>query len=327
MTSVSTQKNAVWAGAFGAFLFATHMVAQAQDYPNKPIRLVTAAAAGGSGDTVTRITGNALSEVLGVTVVVENKPGGAFIIGVDSVAKAAPDGYTLLNSNLNGLDILPSPEKLPYNPEKDLVPVAMVAMADALIVISSKLGPKNLKELIALAKANPGKLTFASSGPASVTGFDGELFKLRTGMDILHVPFKGGAQYLTEVMGGRIDIGISGAIAWPHIKAGNLLPIMLMGPRRIPLMPDVPTGPELGFPDLVGGSWYGVMAPAGVPQPIIQKLAKALEEATKSSKFAEAHARQGNYVRYEGPEQFAKLIAEERKFKRAVAKEANIKFR
>ena len=318
--------KALAATAIAGLLTATVPAAQAQTYPNRPIKLITAAAAGGSGDTVTRVTANALGERLGATVVVENRPGGAFIIGVDAVAKAAPDGYTLLSTNLNGLDILPSPDKLPYNPEKDLVPVAMVAMADTLIAISPQLGVKTLKELIALAKSKPGKLTFGTSGPASVTGFDGEFFKLRTGMDLLHVPFKGGASYLTETVAGRIDIAITGAVAYPQIKAGNVVAIVLLGPKRLALMPDVPTGLELGYPDLLGGSWYGVMVPAGTPQPVIQKLAKELEEATKSPKFAEAHARLGNYVRYEGPEQFARIIAEERKFKRAVAKEAGIKF-
>ncbi len=313
------------AGALASLLATTELAAQ-QTYPNRPIRLITAQAAGGSGDSVTRLTGSFLGERLGSPIVVENKPGGAFIIGVDAVAKAAPDGYTLLSSNVNGIDILPSPEKLPYNAEKDFVTVAMVAMADAMIVISPKLGIKTLKELIALAKANPGKLTFGSSGPASVTGFDGELFKLRTGMDILHVPFKGGASYLTETTAGRIDIGISGAVAAPHVKAGNVVAIMLMGPKRVSILPDVPTGIELGYPDLVGGSWYGVLAPTGTPQAIIQRLAKELEEVSKNPKFAEAHTRLGNYVRYEGPEQFARTIAAERKFKKAVAKEANIKF-
>jgi tripartite-type tricarboxylate transporter receptor subunit TctC len=324
MTSTSLSISLL-AGTIATLVAATEVVAQ-QTYPNRPIRLITAQAAGGSGDTVTRLTGSFLSERLGNPVVVENKPGGAFIIGVDAVAKAAPDGYTLLSTNLNGIDILPSPEKLPYNAEKDFVAVAMVAMADAMIVISPKLGIKTLKELIALAKANPGKMTFASSGPASVTGFDGELFKLRTGMDILHVPFKGGAQYLTEVTAGRIDIGISGAVAAPHVRSGNVIALMLLGPKRVSILPEVPTGIELGYPDLVGGSWYGVLAPTGTPQAIVQRLAKELEEVSKNPKFAEAHTRLGNYVRYEGSEQFAKTIAAERKFKKAIAKEANIKF-
>ncbi len=299
----------------------------AQNFPSRPIRVIVAQASGGAGDVQARLTSAALSERLGVPLVIENKPGGAFIIGTEFVVRAAPDGYTLLHSTLQGLNIFPSPDKLPYDPERDLVPISMAAATDAGFAATSKLGVRNLKEFVALAKSLPGKLTFGSSGPGSSTHFAGELLRLRTGIDILHVPFKGGVASLNETLAGRIDLAITGSMHMlTHSKSGLLVPLAATSRKRSTVLPDLPTMLELGYPDVVIYFWYGLFAPAGTPQPIIAKLAMEIAGAAGSPKFAEQVNKIGHEVRIEGPEEFARTIASDRRLWRGVAKDANIRF-
>ncbi len=328
MTDTATKRQvlpAITAFASVALALAAAQV-QAQAWPSRPIRMIVAQAPGGSGDLMARVTASNLSERLGVPVVVENKPGGAFIIGTEAVARAAPDGYTLLHTSMQGLGIFPTAEKLPYDPDRDLQPIAMVAFVDSLIAISSKLGAKNLKEFIAIAKARPGQLTYGSSGPGSVSHFNLELFRLRTGVDALHVPFKGGMAALAETVAGRIDVALTGTLGVSqHIASGAIVPLASLGKKRSRILPDIPTMVELGYPDALGGTWYGVIAPAGMPQPVVRRLAREIGDAAASPKFAEQTAKVGQEIRIELLDEFARTIAAERRLWHAVAKEANIK--
>ena len=308
----------------GAGLLAAGLTASAQDYPSRPIKLVVAQTPGGSGDTQARIVAAELSERLGVPVVVENKPGGAFIIGTGFVVKSPPDGHTLLHSTFQGLDIFPGPDKLPYDPDKDLMPIAINSSADSGFAVTSKLGVKNLKEFIALAKSKPGKLTFGSGGPASSTHFAGELFKLRTGVDMLHVPFKGSAA-LTATLAGDIDMAVTGTLGMVAQRE-KLVPLAMTGRKRDPVLPEVPTMLELGYPDVVISFPYGIFAPARTPQPIITKLSKVTADMVASPQFGERTRKIGFMPQYEGPEEYARSLVAARKLWHGVARDANIKF-
>ena len=263
-----------WAFAvLAGFMHASPV--QAQGYPNRAIRLVVPVAAGGLADTMARLTSEFLGERLKVPVTVENKAGGGYIIGTETVVRAPADGYTLLHTTPGGLDIMPSPAKLPYDPDKDLIPIAKLASAPAVIAVPTRLNINSVAEFIALAKAQPGKLTFASSGIANVTHFAGELFRLRTGISMLHVPYKGSAAGISDAIAGRIDmvfVGTTNIVS--HMNAGTMRPIAIMTRKRASNLPNVPTTPELGYTDMIVDSWLAVFAPAGTPQDIVRKLAK-----------------------------------------------------
>lgn len=300
----------------------------AQEYPaGKPIKLINTSAPGGVGDLSSRATAAGLSQRLGVPVSVDNRPGGAYIIGVDAVVRANPDGYTLLHNHLGGLDIMPAPEKLPYVPDRDLVPVAMVADATQAVVVPTRLNVDSVREFVALAKARPGKLTYASSGHGTVAHFGGELFRLRTGIDLLHVPYKSSTAGVAEAVAGRIDMVVAAyASAVPQLKAGSVRIIAFLGQKRSPVMPDVPTMVELGYPDVLAGSWLGVFAPARTPAAIVRRLARELGEMATSPEYIQQLGRLGLESRVELLEDFARSMKTERALWHAVARDANIKF-
>lgn len=325
---LSRALSAAWLAAAGASLVAVGANGWAQSYPEKPIKMVVSSAAGGQGDTMTRVAADLLGKRLGVAVAVENLPGAGSTIGAGFVARAPGDGYTLLHSSNQGLGLTPSSIKYNFDPDKDLAPVAQLAEAPALIAVPTRIGVNSLAEFVARAKANPGKLAFASSGPGSATHFAGELFRLRAGIDLLHVPYKGSAAGITDAIGGRIDMVILGTVSvQAPEKAGQIRGLALMAPKRSPALPELPTTVELGYPDAILLTFYGVFAPGTTPQPILQKLAQALEEVGRSPEYKVAVVdKLGNEVSVKLLDEFKVFLQKEKAFWHGVAKDAGMKF-
>jgi tripartite-type tricarboxylate transporter receptor subunit TctC len=257
-------------GMTGLFLCA-HVYAQA--YPAKPIRLIVPYAPGGGVDIVARALAQELTKRLGQQIVVENKAGAGGNIGSDAVAKATPDGYTLLiASPANAVN--PSLySKLPFNPVRDLTPVALIATVPTILLASPALPVKTIKELVALAKAKAGTLSFGSGGSGTTEHLAGEMFKSQIGVDMLHVPYKGGAAVLPDLISGQVSIFfVNQLFAIPYVKAGTVKALGLASDERSAALPDVPTFAESGFADFIVSVWYGIMAPAATPKEIISQL-------------------------------------------------------
>ena len=257
--------------------------AAAQNYPTKPVRFVVPFAAGGSTDTLARAIGLRLPEYLGQQLVIDNRTGANGDIGMLLDAKAAPDGYTIVLGYIANLGIGPSLYKMPYDPVKDFAPVTQVAGASNIMTAHPSVPAKNLKEFIAYAKANPGTINFATSGVASVGHLTGELLNELAGMKMVHVPYKGSGQAISDLVGGHVKVMISGmASTLPHVKTGKLRALAVTGPQRSDAAPDVPTIAESGFPGVEARSWFGVLAPANTPKPVITRLhddiVKALQQ-------------------------------------------------
>ena len=248
--------------------------ATAQDYPNKPIRVIVPFGAGGGTDVMTRFITEELSRSLGRSVVVENRPGGGTVIGAEIVARAAPDGYTLLSTSSATYAINPSLyAKLPYDPIADFAPIAFTGRFTVAVIVNADFPAKTLKEYVALAKSQPGKIAYASPGPTSGTRLGMELFADHVGITLSHIPYKGQAQADQDVAAGHVPSGVSNpGNAMPHIKSGRVRMLGIATAKRWPTVPDVPTFDEAGFPGIQAGVWQAIVAPAGTPQPIIQRL-------------------------------------------------------
>jgi len=248
--------------------------AWSQPYPTRPVRFVVPFAPGGSTDTLARTMGVKLADALGQQVVVDNRPGGNGDIGMLIVAHAPADGHTIVLGYIANLAIAPSLQaKMPYDPLKDYAPITQPASSPNVLTAHPSVAAKNLKELIALAKASPGKLSFASTGVASVGHLTGELINNLAGINITHVPYKGSGQAVTDILGGHVSIMYSGfSSTLGHIKSGKLRALAVTGPKRSPALAEVPTISEQGFPGVEATAWYGVLAPAGTPKPVIARL-------------------------------------------------------
>ena len=245
----------------------------AQSFPTKPIRVIVPYPPGGGVDIMARTVAAKLPERLGQQVFVDNRPGGGTVIGTELVARAAPDGYTLLMANIAFGANPALQKKLPYDTEKDLIPVCLVALLPSFLVVHPSLPTKTVREFVALAKARPGALSYASAGNGSLLHLTMERFKYAAGLNIVHVPYKGAAPALTDVLGGQLAIMfIPGPPALGHIKAGKLRPLGVTSAQRLALMPQVPTIAESGYPDFEIYDWEGILAPAGTPAAVIAKL-------------------------------------------------------
>ncbi len=293
--------------AFAAACFAGGALAQ---YPDRPIRFVVPQAPGSATDTVARILTPEMSKQLGQQVVVDNRPGGALTIGIDLVAKAAPDGYTIGMGPIGAMAITRHMvAKLPYDIERDLQPVAIVARGHLLLAVSPSLPVSSVPELIAYAKQHPGKLLNASSSNGSPGHVGGELFKYMTGTEIVHVPYKGGAMAINDLIAGHVQVmweslnSIS-----PHARSGKVKALAVSGARRSPGFPDLPTIAEAGVPGYEAGTWTGVIAPAGLPRPVLDRLNAAVNAAIRSPLFVERFATIGDEPAGGTPEEFAELI-------------------
>ena len=300
-------------------------VAQAQDFPNRNIRLIVPFPPGGPNDIIARVVGKRMEEILKQTIVVDNRSGQGGVLGTDLVAKAAPDGYTVGIASAGALAISPSMEKVAYDTLKDLQPVTLVAKVPEMLVVATSVPASNMKELVALAKAQPGKLNFASSGPGSMPHLAGELFKLTAKIDMTHVPYKGAAPAVNDLLGQQVQmVFLDLPVLLPQINAGKLRPIAVGAPERVPSAPDVPTTAEVGMPDLLTENWYGMVAPAHTPPKIVAILNKAAVEAIKDSEVKEKLASQGAILVGDKPEQFAAYIDSETKKWAMVIKEAGV---
>jgi tripartite-type tricarboxylate transporter receptor subunit TctC len=290
-------------------LAATLVAVQAADYPDHPIRFIVPQAAGSATDTVARILAAELSKELGQPVIVDDRPGGALTIGLDLVAKSPPDGYTIGMGPIGALAITRHMvAKLPYNIERDFQPIAMVARGHLLLAVSPKLPIHSVKELVDYAKKNPGKLTNASSSNGSPGHVGGELFKYMTGTEIVHVPYRGGAPAITDLIAGHVDIMFESlqSIA-TFARDGKVRALGVSGATRSPAFPDLPTIGE-SVPGYLAPTWTGVIAPAGVPKPIVDKLNAAINKALASEAFKEKFAKIGDEPAGGTPEEFAATI-------------------
>ena len=290
-----------------ACVVATGAAAQ---YPDRPIRLIVPQAAGSATDTVARILGAELGKELGQQIVVDNRPGGALTIGLDLTAKAELDGYTICMGPIGALAITRHMvAKLPYDIERDLQPIALATRGHLLLAVSPTVPFKSVAELIAYAKDHPGKLLNASSSNGSPGHVGGELFKYMSGTDIVHVPYRGGAAAINDLIAGRVHLMFESlnSIA-PHARSGAVRALAVSGTRRSPGFPDLPTIAEAGVPGYAAPTWSGVIAPAGVPRPIIDKLNAAINTAIQSPTFRERFAAIGDEPAGGTPEEFAELM-------------------
>jgi len=286
--------------------------AAAQSYPTKPIRMIAPSGAGGPVDVICRAISQALSDVLGQQIVVDNRVGAAGLIGTEIVVKSPPDGHTLLFGFSGPLAIVPNLNpNTPYDPIKDLAPVSQVASAPYVLLVHPSVPAKSVKQLVALAKSKPGKMNFSSGGTGVGIHMAGELFKIAAGVQIVHVPYKGAAPAMTALMAGEVDMMFNGlSPALPHIESGKLRALAVGGDKRSPLFPELPTVRESGFNFNTEG-WYGIVAPRGAPQAVIDTLYKGLVQALGSPQLKAQMTRLAVEVIGTTPAQFAGLIREE----------------
>jgi tripartite-type tricarboxylate transporter receptor subunit TctC len=300
--------------AVACALLALAQGAPAQ-YPAKPIRLVVPFPAGESVDATARLVGQSWSAALGQQIVVDNRGGAGGTIGSEAVAKSAPDGYTLLWGNSGPLAIGPGLyKKLGYDVTKDFAPVSLVATLPFVLFASPMLPANSAGELVAYAKAHPGEINFGSTGVGSGLHLIAELFKTEAGIRIVHVPYKGVAQALPEIMSGKVQIAFNTIPAFlPHVRAGRLKALMITASSRSPLLPEVPTAPEAGLPGVIGTGWHAVVAPAGTPRDIVAKLNQTLAATVAAPDMRNALVAQGAQPVGGSPEELRAFMQDEAK--------------
>lgn len=305
------QSHNRWAWLIAGMLWATGSAAQ--NYPSKPIRFIVPFAAGGGTDFVARIAGQQLNEALGQPVVVDNRGGASGVIGTELAAKAAPDGYTLLLGSAGPLSIQPGLSvRLPYDPLKDFAPVTLVSSMPYVLVAHPSLPAKNVQELIALARAKPGQLNFGAPGSGTTTHLATELFKMLAKIDVVHVPYKGVAPALADLLGGQVQF-MSGDLntVMPQVKAGRLRALAVTGAQRSPIVPELPTIAESGLPGYAASGWFGVLAPAATPRSIITRLNAVIVKGLMSTEARERLAALGGEVVGNTPAEFAAYLRDD----------------
>jgi tripartite-type tricarboxylate transporter receptor subunit TctC len=318
-------------GTLGALLSGLSVLlllpapAAAQDFPERSIRLIVPFPPGGPNDVIARVIGQRMSELLKQPVLIDNRAGQGGVLGTDAVAKAKPDGYTIAISSAGALAISPGMEKVAYDTLKDLQPVTLVAKVPEMLVVASNVPAKDMKELIALAKAHPGKLNFASSGPGSLPHLAGELLKLTAKIEIVHVPYRGAAPAVNDLLSQQVQMAfLDLPVLLPQIKAGSLRAIATGSPGRAPTAMEVPTTTEAGMPDLIVENWYGMVAPAGTPTAIVATLNRIAVEAMRDPAVKEKLASQGAELVGDTPEHFRRFIEAEIAKWAGVIKDAGI---
>lgn len=307
---------------------ALSTVAAAQAYPSKPIRIIVPYPPGGTSDILARAIGPGITAALGQPVIIENKPGSTGNVGADFVAKSPADGYTLLLGDIGSLAIGPSIFKdLPFDPVKDFAPVVMVAYSPHLLVVNPSVQAKDVKELVALAKAQPGKLNFAVSGIGGANHLAGVDFALRSGIKWAYIPYKGGSQALTDMTGGQADVMFNGMLAtYPMVKGGKLRAIAISSAKRFSAAPDIPTVAESGFPGFETGSFQGIVAPAGTPPDIVNKLHQTITKLLATPEMQERLVNAGAETRPGTPAEFGTFVRDEKARWAKVVKESGEKF-
>jgi tripartite-type tricarboxylate transporter receptor subunit TctC len=284
----------------------------ADEFPSKPIRLIVPFPPGGPNDLIARVVGQRMSDIFKQPVIIDNRGGQAGVLGTDAVAKAAADGYTIGIVSASAIVISPSMEKIAYDPQKDLQPITLVATVPEMLVVAKDVPATNMSELVALAKAQPGKLNFASAGVGGLPHLAGELFKLTAKIDIVHVPYRGAAPAINDLLGQQVQMTfLDLPVILPQIKAGNLKPIALGARERAKQAPDVPTTAEVGMPDLLIENWYGMVGPAGLPREILDKINRVAVEAMSDPSVRDKLADQGLTLVPQTPEEFRQFITAE----------------
>lgn len=297
------------AAAAQALAFAP---AQAQDYPNRPIKIIVPFPAGQASDSIARLVGEQLGKSLGQPVVVDNKPGAGGNIGTDAGAKAPADGYTLTMATA-ALPISKSVyPKLPFDPEKDFAPITLMTITPLVLVARPSLPVDSVANLVEAARKAPGKITFASSGIGTSHQLSGELLKALANIDLLHVPYKGSAPAHVDLMGGTVDIMFDNIVpVTPHIKSGKLKALAVTTKMRAPTLPDVPTMAEAGYPNFEAVAWFGLLAPAGTPPAIVERLSKEVNAILKTPELTARLAGMGAIVQGTQPAEFGRFMSAE----------------
>jgi tripartite-type tricarboxylate transporter receptor subunit TctC len=291
------------------FLLVISPLVTAQAWPNRAIRLIAPYPPGGQTDIVSRWLGEKLSPALGQQVVVENRAGAQGAVGLQAAKTAAPDGYTFVYTNVSNLTIAPNLDvPLPYDSLKDFAPVTQLGLTVLAMVVPSSLGPKNLKDFVAWAKANPGKVSFASFGNGSTSHVYGEMLKGAAGLDMVHVPYKGAGPAVQDTLGGQVQMTIQDlAAVGPHIQSGRLIAMAVTGPRRWPALPDLPTFVEQGYPLGIAG-WNGIHAPAGTPRPVVDRMNAEINKIIQSPEGREQMLKFGLLATGSTPEELTEVI-------------------
>jgi tripartite-type tricarboxylate transporter receptor subunit TctC len=285
------------------------------DYPTRPLRLVVSFPPGGSADFQARILGPKLTEQLHQQIVIDNRPGGSGVVALELAAKSAPDGYTLLLAGMSHLTMSPSLfAKLPYDSLKDFAPISMTSRVTLALAAGTALPANSVKEFIALAKASPGKLSYGSTGIGGVTHLAGEMLKSLGGLDLVHVPYKGAGPQLIDLMGGNVSVGfLSLTSAIPHLRSGKLKVLAVTSKQRSRAAPDIPTMAEVGMSEIeIANSWFGILAPARTPAPLLSKLGAEIVKVVQSADVHDKFLAQGLVPASSTPEEFAALLRADR---------------
>jgi tripartite-type tricarboxylate transporter receptor subunit TctC len=298
-----------------ALLILAPSLALAQAYPAKPVKLVVGFPAGGPADIFGRSFAQALSARLGQPIVVENKSGVGGVLGIDSVAKAAPDGYTLGFNNQGSVAMAPfSLTSMPYDPNKDLALITTVVKVPEVIVLHPSVPANTLAELLAYARTHPGKINYGSAGAGGITHLAGELLRAEAKIDIVHVPYKGAAPAVNDLLGGQVQMGFFDVpVVLPHIKAGKLKALAVTSAKRAPSLPGVRTTGEEGYPNVISDNWYGLVAPARTPPAVLKRVHDAAVAALKSPELLEQFAKVSGIAAPSTPQEYARFLGEEQK--------------
>lgn len=296
----------------GSVSCAASLAATTPKYPVKPLRLVTGSAPGGGSDLVARVLAEKLSERFGQPVIVDNRAGAGGVIGADVVAKANPDGYTMLINTGSAIAVNPALQSLPYDVKRDFTPVMQVSRAPFVLAVHPALPAKSVQELIVLAKANPKKFSYASSGIGAVSHLAMELFKSMTGVNVVHVPYRGSSPAAVDLIAGQVQLAMNNIVpTLPHVKSGRLRALGVSGPLRSHVLPDVPTVAQAGVPGYEAMQWYGVLLPAKVPQPIAAFLYNEISAVLQIPVVRTRLTEEGGDVVGSTPQQFAAYIEQE----------------
>ncbi len=331
MTHDQTRRTLLRAAGVSVAAFETlgsaPVFAQASAWPNKAVRFVVPFAPGGTSEIVARSVAAEMTKALGKSVFVENKAGGAGVVAMSEVAKAAPDGYTIILGHVGTLAVNPYMlSNQPYDVNKDFMPVTLLAKVPNVFVVHPDVPARNFKEFVQYAKANPGKMNYGSAGNASAGHLAMEYLKLVTGMFMTHIPYRGTGPQLTDLLAGRTQASSAGLPALaPYIKAGKLRAIAVGTAKRIPALPDVPTVAEMGFKDFETSQWYGVMAPAGTPADIVKKIQEECQKALRTSAVTERFANDNAVSGGQSSAEFGAFIASEQKIWSDIVRRAQIK--
>jgi tripartite-type tricarboxylate transporter receptor subunit TctC len=317
-----------WPTWLTALLLTAPALALAQTYPLKPVRLIVPFAPGGTTDIVARVVADKMTRDLGQAVIVENRGGGGGTIGADLVAKAAPDGYTLGVATVSTMATNPATNpRMPYDPARDFTPIInLVSVPNVLIVNAAKVPARDLGEFIGLLQKHPGRYTVASSGTGGLSHLDAELFQMLTRTVMVHIPYRGAGPAMNDVVAGQVDALIDNLpSALPHIRAGKVRALAVMSDKRVDALPEVPTFAQAGLKDANNMAWYGLVGPAGLPLPVVQRIhdaaAKAVNDAESRKRFDES----GSVVDGGTPQAFAQKAAHELALRRDIVKKQNIK--